>query len=90
MLAVFACAMGSILPRSPSCMCSSRVLPQDGWKSLQRSARPGRALGESRAVKQTIGCGESAAAVLLADALVYSLWVLLLLSSGSFATRFNR
>jgi uncharacterized membrane protein len=43
------------------------------------------------AVKQSIGLSDNLLPpVLLADALCYSLWVLLLLSSGSFAPRFNR
>jgi uncharacterized membrane protein len=68
------------------------VLPQDGWKMLAAlSATWTGGSANLVAVKQTIGLPENLLPpVLLADALVYSLWVLLLLSSGSFAPRFNR
>jgi uncharacterized membrane protein len=92
-LAVFACAMGSILLAITIVYVLFRgVLPQDGWKMLAAlSATWTGGSANLVAVKQTIGLPENLLPpVLLADALVYSLWVLLLLSSGSFATRFNR
>jgi len=92
-LAVFACAMGSILIAITIVYMIFRgVLPQDGWKMLAAlSATWTGGSANLVAVKQTIGLPENLLPpVLLADALVYSLWVLLLLSSGSFATRFNR
>jgi uncharacterized membrane protein len=91
-LAVFACAMGSILLAITIVYVLFRgVLPQDGWKMLAAlSATWTGGSANLVAVKQTIGLPENLLPpVLLADALVYSLWVLLLLSSGSFATRFN-
>jgi uncharacterized membrane protein len=92
-LAVFACAMGSILLAITIVYVLFRgVLPQDGWKMLAAlSATWTGGSANLVAVKQTIGLPENLLPpVLLADALVYSLWVLLLLSSGSFAPRFNR
>jgi uncharacterized membrane protein len=92
-LAVFACAMGSILLAITLVYVLFRgVLPQDGWKMLAAlSATWTGGSANLVAVKQTIGLPENLLPpVLLADALVYSLWVLLLLSSGSFAPRFNR
>jgi uncharacterized membrane protein len=92
-LAVFACAMGSILLAITIVYVLFRgVLPQDGWKMLAAlSATWTGGSANLVAVKQTIGLTENLLPpVLLADALVYSLWVLLLLSSGSFAPRFNR
>jgi uncharacterized membrane protein len=92
-LAVFACAMGSILLAITVVYVLFRgVLPQDGWKMLAAlSATWTGGSANLVAVKQTIGLPENLLPpVLLADALVYSLWVLLLLSSGSFAPRFNR
>jgi uncharacterized membrane protein len=92
-LAVFACAMGSILLAITIVYVLFRgVLPQDGWKMLAAlSATWTGGSANLVAVKQTIGLPENLLPpVLLADALIYSLWVLLLLSSGSFAPRFNR
>jgi uncharacterized membrane protein len=67
------------------------VLPQDGWKMLAAlSATWTGGSANLVAVQQTIRLPENLLPpVLLADALCYSLWVLLLLSSGSFAPRFN-
>lgn len=92
-LAVFACAMGSILLSIIIVYALFRsVLPQDGWKMLAAlSATWTGGSANLVAVKQTIGLPENLLPpVLLADALCYSLWVLALLSSGSFVTRFNR
>ena len=92
-LAVFACAMGSILVAIIVVYALFRsVLPQDGWKMLAAlSATWTGGSANLVAVKQTIGLPENLLPpVLLADALCYSLWVLALLSSGSFVTRFNR
>ncbi len=92
-LAVFACAMGSILLSIIVVYSLFRsVLPQDGWKMLAAlSATWTGGSANLVAVKQTIGLPENLLPpVLLADALVYSLWVLALLSSGSFVARFNR
>src|SRR5918996_5619252 len=92
-LAVFACAMASILLAIVLTYLLFRgALPQDGWKMLAAlSATWTGGSANLVAVKQSTGMPENLLPpVLLADALVYSLWVLLLLSSGSFATRFNR
>ena len=92
-LAVFACAMGSILLAIVIVYVLFRgVLPQDGWKMLAAlSATWTGGSANLVAVKQSIGLSDNLLPpVLLADALCYSLWVLLLLSSGSFAPRFNR
>jgi uncharacterized membrane protein len=68
------------------------VLPQDGWKMLAAlSATWTGGSANLVAVKQSIGLSDNLLPpVLLADALCYSLWVLALLSSGSFVARFNR
>jgi uncharacterized membrane protein len=92
-LAVFACAMGTILLAIVIVYVLFRgVLPQDGWKMLAAlSATWTGGSANLVAVKQSIGLSDNLLPpVLLADALCYSLWVLLLLSSGSFAPRFNR
>src|SRR5918996_3824487 len=92
-LAVFACAMASILLAIVLTYLLFRgALPQDGWKML--AALSATWTGGSVnlvAVKQMIGLAESSLPpVLLADALVYSLWVLFLFSSGALAPVFNR
>jgi uncharacterized membrane protein len=92
-LAVFACAMLSILLAMVAVYVLFRgVLPEDGWKMLAAlSATWTGGSANLVAVKQSIGLSENLLPpVLLADALCYSLWVLVLLSSGSFAARFNR
>jgi uncharacterized membrane protein len=92
-LAVFACAMGSILVAIIVVYALFRgVLPQDGWKMLAAlSATWTGGSANLVAVTKSIDMPANLLPpVLLADALCYSLWVLLLLSSGSFAPRFNR
>jgi uncharacterized membrane protein len=92
-LAVFACAMASILLAIVVVYALFRgVLPQDGWKMLAAlSATWTGGSANLVAVKQSIGLSDNLLPpVLLADALCYSLWVLLLLSSGSFRPHFNR
>src|SRR5687768_9500483 len=92
-LAVFACAMGSILLAIVVVYALFRgVLPQDGWKMLAAlSATWTGGSANLVAVKQSIGLSDNLLPpVLLADALCYSLWVLLLLSSSSFMPHFNR
>jgi len=92
-LAVFACAMASILVAIVIVYVIFRgVLPQDGWKMLAAlSATWTGGSANLVAVKQSIGLSDNLLPpVLLADALCYSLWVLFLLSSGSLVPRFNR
>jgi uncharacterized membrane protein len=92
-LAVFACAMASILLAIVVVYALFRgVLPQDGWKMLAAlSATWTGGSANLVAVKQSIGLSDNLLPpVLLADALCYSLWVLLLLSSSSFMPHFNR
>ncbi|MFC4313347.1 DUF819 domain-containing protein [Steroidobacter flavus] len=92
-LAVFACAMLSILLAIMLVYLLFRsVLPAEGWKMLAAlSATWTGGSANLVAVKQVIGLSESALpSVLLADALCYSLWVLVLFSTGSFASNFNR
>ena len=92
-LLVYGCAMGSILLAVIVVYALFRgVLPQDGWKMLAAlSATWTGGSANLVAVKQSIGLSDNLLPpVLLADALCYSLWVLALLSSGSFVTRFNR
>jgi uncharacterized membrane protein len=92
-LAVFACAMASILVAIVLVFLLFRsVLPAEGWKMLAAlSATWTGGAANLVAVKQVIGLSESALpSVLLADALCYSVWVLVLFSTGSFAPVFNR
>ncbi len=92
-LAVFACAMASILLAIMLVYLLFRtVLPAEGWKMLAAlSATWTGGSANLVAVKQVIGLSESALpSVLLADALCYSLWVLVLFSTGALAPRFNR
>jgi uncharacterized membrane protein len=92
-LAVFACAMVSILLSIVIVYALFRsVLPQDGWKMLAAlSATWTGGSANLVAVAQATDMPQNLLPpVLLADALCYSLWVLALLSTGSFATRFNR
>ena len=91
-LAVFACAMASILLGIVSVYLMFRnVLPADGWKMLAAlSATWTGGSANLLAVKQIVGLPESALPpVLLADALCYSVWVLVLFSSRGFAPAFN-
>lgn len=92
-LAVFACAMLSILLAITLVFVLFRsVLPAEGWKMLAAlSATWTGGSANLVAVKQVVGLSESALpAVLLADALCYSVWVLILFSTGAFAPTFNR
>jgi uncharacterized membrane protein len=92
-LAVFACALASILLAIVLAYLMFReILPEDGWKMLAAlSATWTGGSANLIAVKQVIGLSESSLpSVLLADALCYSLWVLILFSTGAFAPAFNR
>ena len=92
-LAVFASAMGSILVAIVLGYLLFRgSLPQDGWKMLAAlSATWTGGSANLVAVKQIIGLEDSSLPpVLLADALCYSAWVLVLFSTGAFAPRFNQ
>ncbi|MFL6576378.1 MAG: DUF819 domain-containing protein [Povalibacter sp.] len=92
-LAVFACAMATILIAIVLVYLMFRtVLPAEGWKMLAAlSATWTGGAANLVAVKQVIGLSESALpSVLLADALCYSIWVLVLFSTGAFAPKFNR
>lgn len=92
-LAVFACAMASILIAIVVAYLLFReLLPEDGWKMLAAlSATWTGGSANLVAVMQVIGLSESSLpAVLLADALCYSIWVLVLFSTGAFAPAFNR
>jgi uncharacterized membrane protein len=91
-LLVFASAMLSILSAIVLVYLMFRsVLPADGWKMLAAlSATWTGGSANLVAVKQVIGLSDSALpSVLLADALCYSLWVLVLFSSTAFAPKFN-
>jgi uncharacterized membrane protein len=92
-LAVFAAAMASILLAIVLTFLLFRlVLPIEGWKMLAAlSATWTGGSANLVAVQQVVGLSESALpAVLLADALCYSVWVLVLFSTGAFAPAFNR
>jgi uncharacterized membrane protein len=92
-LLVFGSAMLSILCAIVIVYLMFRsVLPADGWKMLAAlSATWTGGSANLVAVKQAIGLSDSALpSVLLADALCYSLWVLVLFSSTAFAPKFNR
>jgi uncharacterized membrane protein len=92
-LAVFAAAMASILLAIVLTFLLFRfALPIEGWKMLAAlSATWTGGSANLVAVQQVVGLSESALpAVLLADALCYSVWVLVLFSTGAFAPAFNR
>ncbi|HEY5807580.1 MAG TPA: DUF819 family protein [Povalibacter sp.] len=92
-LAVFACAMASILIAIVLVYLLFRhVLPHDGWKMLAAlSATWTGGAANLVAVKQVVGLSESLLpSVLLADAVCYSVWVLVLFSTGALAPVFNR
>jgi uncharacterized membrane protein len=92
-LGVFACAMGSILAAMVLAFLLFRhMLPSDGWKMLAAlSATWTGGSANLLAVKQIIGLANSSLSpVLLADALCYSVWVLVLFSTGTLAPRFNK
>jgi uncharacterized membrane protein len=92
-LAVFACAMASILVAILLVYLLFRgVLPADGWKMLAAlSATWTGGSANLLAVKESIGLASSSLPpVLLADALCYSLWVVILFSTGALAPIVNR
>jgi uncharacterized membrane protein len=92
-LAVFACAMTSILVAIVLVYLIFRgVLPADGWKMLAAlSATWTGGSANLLAVKESIGLANSSLPpVLLADALCYSLWVVVLFSTGALAPIVNR
>jgi uncharacterized membrane protein len=92
-LLVFVVAMLSILCAIVIVYLLFRsVLPADGWKMLAAlSATWTGGSANLVAVKQAIGLDDSSLpSVLLADALCYSLWVLVLFSSTAFAPKFDR
>jgi uncharacterized membrane protein len=93
MLAVFACAMLSILLAIViGYLMFRNVLPADGWKMLAAlSATWTGGSANLVAVKQSIGLPDNLLPpVLLADALCYSLWVVVLFSAVRFAPAFDR
>lgn len=93
LLAVFACAMGSILLAIVLCFLLFRyALPADGWQMLAAlSATWTGGSANLLAVQQSIGLSDSSLSpVLLADALSYSLWVVVLFASAPLAGAFNR
>jgi len=92
-LLVFAVAMLSILVAIVIVYLLFRsVLPADGWKMLAAlSATWTGGSANLVAVKQAIELSDSSLpSVLLADALCYSLWVLILFSSTALAPKFDR
>jgi uncharacterized membrane protein len=92
-LFVFAAAMSSILVSIViGYLLFRSVLPAEGWKMLAAlSATWTGGSANLVAVKQVIGLSDSALpSVLLADALCYSLWVLILFSTTAFAPKFDR
>jgi uncharacterized membrane protein len=92
-LGVFVCAMATILIAIVIVYVLFRsVLPPDGWKMLAAlSATWTGGSANLVAVKQVIGLSESSLPpVLLADALCYSVWVLVLFSSGALAPVINK
>ncbi|MBB6094764.1 putative membrane protein [Povalibacter uvarum] len=92
-LAVFLSAMATILVAIVLVYLLFRNwLPAEGWKMLAAlSATWTGGSANLVAVKQVVGLSDSALpSVLLADALCYSVWVLVLFSTGAFASKFNR
>jgi len=92
-LFVFACAMASIVLAMLFCYAIFRnALPADGWKML--GALTATWTGGSAnlvAVKQIVGLPENLLPpVLLADALCYSTWIVVLFSSAGLAPAFDR
>jgi len=91
-LGVFACAMLTILLAIVLVYLALRgALPADGWKMLAAlSATWTGGSANLVAVKQSIGLADaSLPPVLLADALCYSTWIVLLFSAAAIAPRFN-
>lgn len=92
-LFVFACALLSILLAIVLTYLIFRgLLPEEGWKMLAAlSATWTGGSANLVAVKQIIGLPDSALpAVLLADALCYSAWVVFLFSAGALAAPFDK
>jgi len=93
MLAVFACAMASILAAIVVVYLLFRgALPDEGWMMLASlSATWTGGSANLVAVKQSIGLPDNLLpSVLLADALCYSVWVVVLFSAARFAPVFDR
>ena len=93
MLAVFACAMASILAAIVIVYLLFRhALPAEGWMMLSSlSATWTGGSANLVAVKQSIGLPDNLLpSVLLADALCYSVWVVVLFSAARFAPTFDR
>lgn len=93
MLAVFACAMASILAAIVLVFLLFRhALPAEGWMMLSTlSATWTGGSANLVAVKQSIGLPDNLLpSVLLADALCYSVWVVALFSAVRFAPAFDR
>lgn len=93
MLAVFACAMASILAAIVIVFLLFRhALPAEGWMMLSSlSATWTGGSANLVAVKQSIGLPDNLLpSVLLADALCYSVWVVVLFSAARFAPAFDR
>ena len=93
MLAVFACAMASILAAIVIVFLLFRhALPAEGWMMLSTlSATWTGGSANLVAVKQSIGLPDNLLpSVLLADALCYSVWVVVLFSAARFAPAFDR
>ena len=92
-LGVFLCAMASILLAIVLVYLLFRdALPADGWKMFAAlSATWTGGSANLVAVKQSIGLSESSLPpVLLADAIVYSTWVVILFAGAALAPAFNR
>ena len=92
-LVVFGCALLSILLSILVVFLLFRnALPDEGWKMLAAlSATWTGGSANLVAVKQSIGLADSLLPpVLLADALVYSIWVVVLFSGSALAPRINR
>lgn len=93
MLGVFACAMASILAAiALTYLLFRHALPVEGWKMLAAlSATWTGGSANLVAVKQSIGLPDNLLpSVLLADALCYSVWVVVLFSANRFAPAFDR
>ena len=91
-LAVFACAMLTILLAIVIVYAAMRnALPPEGWKMLAAlSATWTGGSANLVAVKQSIGLSDDLLpAVLLADAICYSTWIVLLFSAAAIAKRFD-
>ncbi len=93
LLAVFACSMATILLAVVLAYLLFRhALPADGWKMLALlSATWTGGSANLVAVKEIIALPENLLPpVLLADALCYSAWIVVLFAAGGFAPAFKR